>query len=321
MSEKNIKSRIVHKHDTEANWLKATTFVPKQGEFIIYDKDATYDYERFKIGDGVTVVSNLPFSDDNIKTLINSVKDLIGESCAITTTNADGSMTLTNVMALDAGLYYFEQPVALPEYTGNTQLIDAKILTPPNEFGGLCYVDSGTIKIYNMGLWVVLSTNSEGTIVYGEFGDLAGISNAIVPLDLVKDIISWSTNTSDLTPQQILQYYSAGRAITFNGVPCFPFGVSDSKVELIANTGDGYVFITINADKSVSLEGKSLIVSPGTASVGQAVVVKSVDSEGYPTEWKYVDLQNRIILTDQVNGYDYIIQMENGNLVSRQVPR
>ena len=66
MAEKNINNiRIINKHDTEANWLKATGFIPKQGELIVYDKDSTYNYERFKIGDGSTVVSSLPFADAN----------------------------------------------------------------------------------------------------------------------------------------------------------------------------------------------------------------------------------------------------------------
>jgi hypothetical protein len=62
MSENVLKNvRIVHKHDTEENWLKATNFIPKQGELIIYDVDDTYDYERMKIGDGNTLVNDLPF--------------------------------------------------------------------------------------------------------------------------------------------------------------------------------------------------------------------------------------------------------------------
>ena len=66
MAEKNINNiRIVNKHDTEANWIKATNFVPKKGEIIVYDKDSTYNYERFKIGDGSTLVSSLPFADAN----------------------------------------------------------------------------------------------------------------------------------------------------------------------------------------------------------------------------------------------------------------
>lgn len=65
MSEKTLNNiRIVHKHDIEENWLKATNFIPKRGELIIYDKDNNYTYERMKIGDGYTRVSNLPFSND-----------------------------------------------------------------------------------------------------------------------------------------------------------------------------------------------------------------------------------------------------------------
>lgn len=63
MAEKNLKARIVHKHDIEANWLLATGFTPKQGEIIVYDIDDNYSYERIKIGDGVQNVNNLPFAD------------------------------------------------------------------------------------------------------------------------------------------------------------------------------------------------------------------------------------------------------------------
>lgn len=74
MAEKNIKSRIIHKHDTEANWIKATNFTPKQGEIIIYDIDDNYSYERIKIGDGVTNVTQLPFK---IEAITNSEIDTI----------------------------------------------------------------------------------------------------------------------------------------------------------------------------------------------------------------------------------------------------
>ena len=52
MDEKIIKTRIVHKHDTEANWNEVTDFIPKLGEIIVYDVDDEYSYERIKIGDG-----------------------------------------------------------------------------------------------------------------------------------------------------------------------------------------------------------------------------------------------------------------------------
>lgn len=61
MTEKIINTRIINKHAVESDWLKAVNFTPKQGEFIVYDKDSTYDYERFKIGDGITPVNDLEF--------------------------------------------------------------------------------------------------------------------------------------------------------------------------------------------------------------------------------------------------------------------
>lgn len=64
--EKQIKSRIIHKHDIEANWNRAETFIPKQGEIIVYDIDENYTYERMKIGDGKTTIINLPFVMDNL---------------------------------------------------------------------------------------------------------------------------------------------------------------------------------------------------------------------------------------------------------------
>ena len=77
MSKKTFQTRIQNKHDIEANWLKATNFTPLQGEIIIYDIEIDKDgnilelpsgrtepitYERIKIGDGKTLVNNLPFS-------------------------------------------------------------------------------------------------------------------------------------------------------------------------------------------------------------------------------------------------------------------
>lgn len=64
MSEKTFNTRIVHKHDTAENWAKATNFIPKAGELIIYDPDETNEYARVKIGDGEKTVGDLPFIDE-----------------------------------------------------------------------------------------------------------------------------------------------------------------------------------------------------------------------------------------------------------------
>lgn len=62
VSEKIFNTRIVHKHDTEANWNKAVNFIPKAGELIVYDTDENYNYTRTKVGDGISNINALPFS-------------------------------------------------------------------------------------------------------------------------------------------------------------------------------------------------------------------------------------------------------------------
>lgn len=57
MANKTFQGRIVQKHDTKANWDKATNFIPLKGEIIIYD-----DLNKIKIGDGTTTVVKLPYS-------------------------------------------------------------------------------------------------------------------------------------------------------------------------------------------------------------------------------------------------------------------
>ena len=72
--EKNMDTRIQHKHDTEANWNKALNFIPKVGEIIIYDIDENHNYPRIKVGDGVKIITNLKFIDADLatKTYVNT---------------------------------------------------------------------------------------------------------------------------------------------------------------------------------------------------------------------------------------------------------
>lgn len=57
MANKTYQGRIVQKHDSSANWAKATNFIPLKGEIIVYD-----DLNKIKIGDGTTKVNDLDFS-------------------------------------------------------------------------------------------------------------------------------------------------------------------------------------------------------------------------------------------------------------------
>lgn len=94
MADKILNTRIVHKHDTAANWNKATNFVPKQGELIVYDRDADYAYERIKIGDGATNVNTLPFVDDALSaTLVEQINAVDDKVDAVSTLVGDTAVS------------------------------------------------------------------------------------------------------------------------------------------------------------------------------------------------------------------------------------
>lgn len=94
-STKEFFTRIQHKHDIEANWLKATNFIPLVGEIIIYDSDTVdreivineetvvipaCNYQRIKIGDGETVVSSLSFFDGDMRAALGVATDIADEA-------------------------------------------------------------------------------------------------------------------------------------------------------------------------------------------------------------------------------------------------
>ena len=115
MAEKNFNNvRIINKHDTEANWLKATGFTPKQGEIIVYDpeENSNINYERIKIGDGVQNVNALPFVNDALKTeLLAKISDVDDKVGAVSTLVGDTkvseqiSSAIDEATANDFGIY------------------------------------------------------------------------------------------------------------------------------------------------------------------------------------------------------------------------
>lgn len=64
MAEKSLQARIQNKCDTTANWAKATNFVPKKGEIIVYSDGGGTGIPKMKVGDGTTKVGSLKFADE-----------------------------------------------------------------------------------------------------------------------------------------------------------------------------------------------------------------------------------------------------------------
>lgn len=100
-----FNARITHKHDTEENWLKATGFSPLEGELIIYDKDDTHPIERFKIGDGVTNVNDLPFytNSDSYFGICNTA---VNEPAKIVTLTNSDNFELKDNLAITVRFTY-----------------------------------------------------------------------------------------------------------------------------------------------------------------------------------------------------------------------
>lgn len=104
MADKNLKARIVNKNGTSAEWEKATSFIPKKGELILYT-----DLNKIKIGDGVTKVNDLPFL-----TVPNKTSDLTNDSGYITNTSVDTKLndkvskagdTMTGMLGVNFSAY------------------------------------------------------------------------------------------------------------------------------------------------------------------------------------------------------------------------
>jgi hypothetical protein len=57
---KQIKGKIIFKHQTASEW-NLSSYVPDEGERILYDPDVTHNYVREKFGDGERMVKDLPF--------------------------------------------------------------------------------------------------------------------------------------------------------------------------------------------------------------------------------------------------------------------
>ena len=157
MANKTYQGRIVQKHDSSANWAKATNFIPLKGEIIIYD-----DLNKIKIGDGITKVGNLKFSSclpDGGTTGDALVKDANGEawetpveatlvSLPVGILKSDGN----TITAATAGVDYHS---VTNKYTFTVSDATQSTFTIPFDFNN----DSGTLTAYYNGVMMKETDN------------------------------------------------------------------------------------------------------------------------------------------------------------------
>lgn len=80
MATSQIKGRMTQKADTEANWNKATGFVPLKGEICIYLPDSSNSEPRIKVGNGSTNVVSLPFLSGATAITTEEIDEVCGAS-------------------------------------------------------------------------------------------------------------------------------------------------------------------------------------------------------------------------------------------------
>lgn len=94
MGEHSLSARMQQKIDTAANWAKATNFVPKKGEIIVYSDGGGTGVPKMKVGDGTTKVGSLKFIESDGK-LPAGRKISLGTAVSATPTEFDGSKDIT----------------------------------------------------------------------------------------------------------------------------------------------------------------------------------------------------------------------------------
>lgn len=160
MANKTYQGRIVQKHDSSANWAKATNFIPLKGEIIIYD-----DLNKIKIGDGTTKINNLDFSSclpDGGTTGDALVKDTDGgkwetpvEATLVSLPTGILKSDGTTITAATAGVDYHS---ITNKYTFTVADATQSTFTIPFDFNN----DSGTLTAYYNG--VMMKENDNYTI-------------------------------------------------------------------------------------------------------------------------------------------------------------
>lgn len=163
MAEKSLNSRIINKHDIEANWVKATNFIPKQGEMIVYDIDENYTYERFKIGDGITLVSNLPFIKTGLE--VSDTEEELEEGVYLTNADQLGGLNASEYVTKEDLITMGGVGGAVSSVNGKTGnvTITAEDLGAITSINGITPNENGTLDL-NVGDVGGLTVNLEGAI-------------------------------------------------------------------------------------------------------------------------------------------------------------
>lgn len=209
---KNIKTRIQHKHDLEANWLRAPGFVPLKGELIIYDAETqdtfntAYDvlsaelkdelgrttpitHVRVKVGDGDRTVKELEFVDAHIIETISNIEN----------SYATKDELLSNIDSLRTGGVYTATPETLEDVISSAHAGSTIQLTE-GQYGLLKFVGKNSypenLTIVGCDVATVAGVSITSGIISDTIASNCDISEAILAQGLTFKNIIFTGNFS-----------------------------------------------------------------------------------------------------------------------------
>lgn len=203
MAEKKVSTRIQQKHDLEVNWISANNserpFIPMVGEIIVYDCEVAADgtklelpegrtipftYERFKIGDGKTKVSELPFVTTPLVNGIEGVNSIqqIGYNAAFDPSQPGyfgNSAEVDQAMEM----HYIAHPLGVNANTGDTSAVFGDSNTNGGTSAlvvGSCNTNraGGSFSIVT-GTWNINGTDGYNSIVAGHSNTNIGRNSVV----------------------------------------------------------------------------------------------------------------------------------------------
>ena len=239
MGRVEINTKIINKHDTEANWNSRPSFIPDKSEIIVYDKDDNYNYPRVKIGDGVTTVVALPF-------IVNAAVQDIG-SLTIDLNNAEsGTVPFTNsdmLGGLPASSYLqvADFPQALTD-AGVVKSVGGKV---PNASGEvvLVPVDIGAVPTSRTVNGKALS--SDISLTYSDVGAAAASH----------------THDSIMSPDCLALTWSGDHMLSSTDRPNQKLHFGDTTLYRYNSSNNSYYPIHDNGNLTFSLSGTTLTIT------------------------------------------------------------
>lgn len=153
-------------HKTAEEWVYDTVYVPRVGEIVIYDKDETHDYARMKVGDGSSLVAQLPFLD------AGTINGKTIEPVVLRYRSYDQFPPIGST----GSLYFDEQNNALYCWVNSSGYV--KISFASNEYRTITLL---TVRSFDPGEMTTL-TASDGVlnVVNGRIPSLATVESAVL---------------------------------------------------------------------------------------------------------------------------------------------